>query len=60
LQKVIEFKKKGFWSNQVDLNSLNNKISELTKEGWVIKSLTPNTSFFGLVTSYTMFIELSV
>lgn len=60
MQKVIEFKKKGFWSSQVDLNSLNNKISELTKEGWVIKSLTPNTSLFGLVTSYTMFIELSV
>ena len=60
MQKVIEFKKKGFWSSQVDLNSLNNKISELTKEGWVIKSLTPNTSLFGLVTSYTILIELSV
>ncbi|MBO1254995.1 DUF4177 domain-containing protein [Alteromonas sp. 5E99-2] len=59
MQKVIEFKKKGFWSNQVDISSLNNKIDELTKDGWIIKSLTPNTSLFGAVTSYTILIELS-
>ncbi|MEW6997474.1 DUF4177 domain-containing protein [Colwelliaceae bacterium BS250] len=60
MQKIIEFKSKNFWSSQVDINSLNNKISELNKDGWVIKSIIPNTTLFGAVISYTLMIELSV
>lgn len=58
LQRVIEFKKKSFWSSQIDINALNEKISTLNKDGWVIKSITPNATFIGIVTSYTLLIEL--
>ena len=60
LQKIIEFKSKNFWSSKVDINSLNTKISALNKDGWVIKSIIPNTTIFGAVISYTLMIELSV
>lgn len=60
LQKIIEFKSKSFWFSQVDLNSLNTKISALNKDGWVIKSIISNTTIFGAVISYTLMIELSV
>ena len=58
MQRVFEFKKKNFWSSQVDLNALNEKISQLNKDGWAIKSITPNSSLFGIILSYTILVEL--
>jgi hypothetical protein len=58
LQRVIEFKKKNFWTSQVDTEALNEKISALNHDGWVVKSITPN-SFLGIIVSYTLLIELS-
>ena len=60
MQKIIEFKHKKFWSSQVDIRSLNNKISELNKDGWKIKSMTSNTTLFGVIISYSLLIELAV
>jgi hypothetical protein len=42
----------------VDLNALNEKISQLNKDGWAIKSITPNSSLFGIILSYTILGEL--
>jgi hypothetical protein len=42
----------------MDINVLNEKISALNKDGWVIKSIIPNSTFIGIVTSYTLLIEL--
>ena len=58
MQRVIEFKKKNFWSSQIDINALNEKISALNKDGWIIKSITPNSTLIGIVTSYTLLVEL--
>lgn len=60
MQKVIEFKKKNFWSSAVDTNALNEKIARLNQDGWMVKSITPNASLMGNVISYTLFIELKV
>lgn len=57
MQRVIEFKKKNFWSSKMDINVLNEKISALNNDGWVIKSITPNSTFIGIVTSYTLLVE---
>ncbi len=58
MQRVIEFKKHGFFSNQVQVDLLNDKIFQLNKDGWVIKSITPNSNFLGKVMSYTLWVEL--
>ena len=58
MQRVIEFKKKNFWSSQIDIHALNEKISALNKDGWVVKSITPNSTFIGIVSSYTLLVEL--
>lgn len=58
MQKVIEFKKRNFWSSSIDNNALNEKIYALNKDGWVVKSITPNSALMGTVMSYTILIEL--
>lgn len=60
LQKIIEFKKKNFWSSQVDTKALNEKIAGLNQDGWIVKSVTPNASLMGNVFSYTLLVELKV
>ncbi|KGK01645.1 hypothetical protein [Thalassotalea sp. ND16A] len=59
MQRIIEFKKKTFWSSQIDINALNNKIAALNKDGWFVKSIIPNLSLFGGIYSYTVLIELA-
>lgn len=59
MQKIIEFQKKTFWTSRIDMNALNEQISSLNKEGWVIKSVVPNSALFGGVTSYTLLLELA-
>ena len=58
LQKIIEFKKKNFWSSEVDVDALNQMVLELNKGGWVVKTIIPNTTFFGQINSYSLLIEL--
>ena len=57
MQKVIEFKKHNFWSNQIDLEKLNEKIAELNKDGWTVKSITSSHAFLGRIMSYTLLVE---
>ena len=59
MQRIIEFKKKTFWSSQIDINALNDQISALNKDGWFIKEMIPNSSLFGGLYSYTLLIELT-
>ena len=59
MQKIVEFKKKTFWASRLDMNALNEKISSLNKDGWVVKSVVPNSALFGGVISYTLLLELA-
>lgn len=59
LQRVIEFRKRNFWSSQIDVDTLNEKIAELNKDGWTVKSITLSNAFFGAVISYTLLVELA-
>ncbi len=58
LQRIIEFKKKTFWASSLDVNALNDQISSLNKDGWVVKKVIPNSYFLGGVYSYTLLLEL--
>lgn len=57
-QKVIEFRKRSFWSSQIDLAALNEKIQSLNDEGWLVRSITTSSSLIGGVSAYTLLIEL--
>jgi len=57
LRRVIEFNKKRFWIGDVNLDLLNEQILEIENDGWKIISITPNSSLFGYVVSYTLLIE---
>ena len=59
MQKVIEFKNRNFWSSQIDTDQLNQKIAILNKDGWSVKSITTNSTFFGAVSSYSLLLELN-
>jgi len=58
MQKIIEFQKKTFWASRLDIDALNEQISSLNKEDWVVKSVVPNSALFGGVISYTLLLEL--
>ncbi len=57
LRRVIEFNKKRFWIGDVNLDLLNEQILEIENDGWKIIPITPNSSLFGYVVSYTLLIE---
>ena len=59
MQKIIEFKKKSFWSSKVNISELNDKITALNSEGWMVKSITPTANFLGITLSYTLLVELA-
>jgi len=58
LQRIIEFKKKTFWASSLDINALNDQVSSLNKDGWIVKEIISNTYFFGGVYSYTLLLDL--
>ena len=58
MQKIIEFKKRNFWSSQVDINQLNDKIYQLNQDGWRVLTVTANNSYFSGVFSYTLLLEI--
>ncbi|RYV02161.1 hypothetical protein SOPP22_11395 [Shewanella sp. OPT22] len=57
MQKIVEFTNRGFWSSKVGIEALNEKIYQLNNDGWIVKSMVPNTSFGGVVTSYSLLLE---
>lgn len=58
MRRVVEFGKRKFWGfGNVDLDALNLQIHEISKDGWEVVSITPNTWFTGFVVSYTLLIE---
>lgn len=57
-QVVIEFKKqKSFWFRELDVSKLNDRIFELKKDGWEVKSISPNSNFLGVVKSYSLLLQ---
>jgi len=58
IQKIIEFKKQRFWSSSVDIEALNEKIFHLNQDGWRVLTVSSAHNMFGLITSYTILVEL--
>ncbi len=57
MQRVFEYRNRSFWSSRIDLTKLNDKLVELNRDGWTVKSVTPNSTLVGIVLSYTIFME---
>ncbi len=56
-QRILEFKKKNFWTSQIDTSAMNEKLAELNQQGWQAKSVAANRSFAGVTMSYTVLLE---
>ncbi len=59
MQKVIEFGRRKFWSSSIDVEKLNETLAQCNAEGWQVNKLSPNTSAFGGLCSYTILLEKS-
>jgi translation elongation factor EF-1beta len=55
--KVVEFKKRNFWSSSIDIEMLNNKIKTYEASGWKIIQIQPVTAFGGAVTAFYLLLE---
>jgi len=58
MKRVIEFKKRNFWSSKLDVDALNERLNELSKDGWQLISIQPVSTFLGVITAYILVIEL--
>lgn len=58
MQKIVEFKKRNFWSSRIDMTLLNEKIEQYNKDGWMVINITPIFTLFGVVSGYTLLIQL--
>ena len=56
MQKVIEFRKARFLGG-VDIVALNDRIHELSQDGWKVINAVPLTGFYGQVHGYALLIE---
>ena len=45
MQRIVEFKKRHFWTINIDMESLNQKVEQLNQDGWLVKHIIPNTTF---------------
>ncbi len=34
MQRIVEFKKRHFWTSNIDMESLNQKMEQLNQDGW--------------------------
>ena len=59
MQKIIQFTKRNFWSSQIDVRAMNQKLMELTKRGCRVESLIPTSNIFGNITCYTVLLDTS-
>ncbi len=60
MRKVVIFEKaKKWWHETPDLELLNNQIADIEQDGWSIISVASNTNLFGIISSYTILIELN-
>ena len=57
MQKVVEFRKRNFWSSRIDVKQLNEKIQQLNQDGWSVILVTPIFTIFGVVNGYTLLIQ---
>ena len=57
MQKVVEFRKRNFWSSRIDVKQLNEKIQQLNQDGWSVIHVTPIFTIFGVVNGYTLLIQ---
>ncbi|WP_282115151.1 hypothetical protein [Pseudoalteromonas arctica] len=57
MQKIVEFKKRGFFSHGIDVDALNERIYHLNQEGWKVISINTATAFQGQITAYILLIE---
>jgi hypothetical protein len=58
MRKVVVFEKVKHWLlGGVDLELLNEQITEMEKDGWNLVSVTANTHLFGGICSFNLLIE---
>ena len=57
MQRIVEFKKRHFWTINIDMESLNQKVEQRNQDGWLVKHIIPNTPFTGTVASYSILLE---
>ncbi len=57
MQKIVEFKKRGFFSHGIDVDALNTRIYQLNQQGWRVINVTTATGFQGQITAYALLIE---
>lgn len=57
MQRVIVFSKRSFWSGQLDLAKLNERIAQLNLEGWRVTQIAPTSGFTGMICSWTLLLE---
>jgi hypothetical protein len=59
MRKVVIFERtKKWWHESPDVELLNQQIAEIESDGWSVISVSANTNLFGLISSYTILIEL--
>lgn len=60
MRKVVIFSKtKNWWTEEPDIELLNQQIAEAEQAGWTLVSVSANTGIFGSIRSYTLVIESS-
>lgn len=60
MRKVVVFDKVSrWWYETPNIDLLNEQIAEIESDGWQILSVTANTNSLGLISSYTLLIELA-
>ena len=57
MQKMINFKIRNFWTNEPNLQKLNEKLLSLNSIGWKALSFTVNSNFLGIILSYSILLE---
>lgn len=57
MQRVVEFRKKHFWSGRLNLDALNTQIDKYREQGWRVVTIRPVTATFGVGGSYLVLLE---
>ncbi|QSX32226.1 DUF4177 domain-containing protein [Shewanella avicenniae] len=57
MQRVVEFKRRNFWSGRIHVAALNEQIAQYNAEGWRVVSVEPVPIPFGTVGSYLLLLE---